>query len=437
MPRTPDQPAADPTVAPVTTASRIDSLDVLRGLALCGILVMNIPFFAFSAFVWFDPTIMGGFEGADYAAWLGSHLFFDLKMMAIFSMLFGAGVCLFADKAIAKHGKAAGLHYTRMAWLLAIGLVHAYFIWEGDILVLYALIGMLVYPLRRLSAGWLIAIGVTLLLIAIPINAGFGWMVMVSRDAWEAQQAGDTLEPWQEGFAQAWPDMRTGFEPTPQLLEEEAAGFEGGYLDRLPGRAEASFWMQTWGLFTFGLWRIGGLFCLGMALFKLGVLSASRSARFYAGLTTAGFAIGLPIIRLGVRQMQAADFDVAQWFMFNWWYNYFGSLAVALGWIGLVMLVCVRGWWRPLRTTLAAMGRMAFTNYIAQSIICFFLFYGSGLGLWGDLSRIQLVPIVVAIWLVQAGWSIWWLRHFRFGPLEYLWRALTYRRLPTLKIQHT
>ena len=129
-------------LGPTSRGDRIGSIDTLRGVALLGIFVMNIPFFALSGTSFFNPPADGGFEGANYAMWLVSHALFDMKMMAIFSMLFGAGVVLMAERIEAKGGKPAAVHYRRMLWLLAIGLVHAYVIWFGDILVTYALMGM-------------------------------------------------------------------------------------------------------------------------------------------------------------------------------------------------------------------------------------------------------------------------------------------------------
>ena len=437
---TPDQPEDIGTgVAPVVAPRRIASIDVLRGLALLGILVMNIPFFALSAFAFFNPDEFGGFEGPDYATWLGSHLLFDMKMMTLFSLLFGAGLVLFAEKAVSKSGRAAGLHYRRMAWLLVIGLIHAYLIWEGDILVWYALCGMLIYPLRFLRARWLLVIGLAMMLVTPVINTGQGFMFQYMRDQAERMEAGETLSEMQEGFATAWIGERDeetgevttegvteGFSPEAEQIEEEREAVLGAYTDRVRYRAEGVFFMQTYLFLVYAIWRVCGTMIVGMALFKWGVLGAGRSWRMYATMAALGFGLGLPLVGAGVGPMHRVGFDPIELFKFVWHFNYFGSLLVAMGWMGVVMLVCKAGALAPVRAGLAAVGRMAFTNYLMQSLICGAIFFGWGLGYFGSLSRSELVPIVLGVWAFQIGFSLLWLRAFRFGPMEWLWRSLTY-----------
>jgi len=446
-----DTPAsATPDTAPVAEGQRISSLDTLRGLALLGILVMNIPFFALPSAIWFSPPIAGGFEGLDYATWLGSHLLFDMKMMSLFSMLFGAGIVLFADKAIAKSGAAGGLHYRRMGWLLAIGLVHAYIIWEGDILVAYAICGMIAYPLRHLGAKALIPLSAVLLSVVLLTNWGQGVMFDYMRDQSAERaalvEAGEPVPPAMSGWADAWDGvyddetgeqiqegMVQGFYPGPEDLAEEREAMRGSFLDRIEYRAGDVLFFQTYVMLTFGLWRVTGMIALGMALYKTGVLTARRSARFYAILIAAGLATGVPLILLGVRSSEAAGFDTIHMFKAGMNYNYAGSVGVALAWIGVVMLVCKSGLIAWLRGGLAAVGRMAFTNYLAQSLICSVIFFGWGFGYFGELSRSQLVPIVLAIWAFQIVFSVLWLKAFRFGPMEWAWRSLTYWRMQPMK----
>ena len=157
---------------------------------------MNIPWFAFHSYAFFNPTLGGGFEGANFAVWLGSHLLFDTKMMALFSMLFGAGLVLMADRIERRGGSAAGVYYRRIAWLLVIGLLHAYLLWMGDILVSYALCGLALYPVRRWRPRVLIGIGAFLLLIGVAINVGQGFFFEFARThaqaATAALDAGDT-----------------------------------------------------------------------------------------------------------------------------------------------------------------------------------------------------------------------------------------------------
>jgi uncharacterized protein len=410
-------------LTPVRESDRIDSLDVLRGVALLGIFVMNIPTFAFSQFAFYKPPLQGGFEGADYWTWLGSHLFFEQKMMSIFSMLFGAGIVLFAERISQSRGAAAGVHYRRMGWLLAIGMLHAYGIWVGDILVAYAIVGMLVYPLRRLKPLTLLIIALTLL----PIAAILGVLMQVWYEYTRAQ-----AETGIEWAVDAWSQIEPGFYPDEQVLAEERSAVLGTFGERAAYMAPTVAFMQVFMLLFWGIWRIASMMLLGMALYKWGVFSAARSTRFYAILIGGGLLAGVPLVLTGVSVMHASDFDPLRTIGVNGAFNYFGSVGIALAWIGLVMLLCKSGAMGWLRAALAAVGRMAFTNYLAQSLIAAFIFYGWGLGYFGSMSRADLLFVVAGVWLFQIGFSLVWLRRFRFGPMEWLWRSLTYMRIAPL-----
>ncbi|MHC4992200.1 MAG: DUF418 domain-containing protein [Planctomycetota bacterium] len=183
---------------------------------------------------------------------------------------------------------------------------------------------------------------------------------------------------------------------------------------------------QTFIFLTFGLWRAGGLMLLGMGLYKLGVFGAQRSVALYGAMVVLGYALGLPLIWIGAQKIVAHEFDFVYFFRYGWNFNYLGSLFVALGHVGLVMLLCRMDALAWLMRALAAVGQMAFTNYLMQSIICTLVFYGYGFGLWGSLSRFELIGVVGAVWAAQIIWSPLWLRVFRFGPFEWLWRSLTY-----------
>ncbi|NRA59157.1 MAG: DUF418 domain-containing protein, partial [Phycisphaerales bacterium] len=165
---------------------------------------------------------------------------------------------------------------------------------------------------------------------------------------------------------------------------------------------------------------------LGMALYKWRVFDASRSTAFYATLLAAGLLIGGGHIAAGVVVNHRNGFDPVAFFGVVGWFNYAGSVGMALAWIALVMLVCKSGVLRWLRASLAAVGRMALTNYLMQSVIAAFIFYGWGLGYFGRLDRIDYVPIVVGVWAFQMLASPLWLARFRYGPMEWLWRSLTY-----------
>jgi uncharacterized protein len=425
-----DLAARVPLQTPTPESQRVEAIDVLRGVALLGILPMNIPFFALTAVAYFNPKVAGGFEGSNYLVWFVGHLLFEMKMMSIFSMLFGAGLVLMSRRAEEAGRSFAGVYYRRTGWLILFGLIHGYFIWSGDILFFYGVCGLLLYPLRRLSPKVLIPIGLAITLMAIPVQSGFGLFLGYAREqaqiAQETIAAGGTPTAAQTGFAQAWTEMSADFIGTPESLEEERAAVLAGGMTLLQRRAEETFFIQTMGMFFFAFWRACGLMLVGMGLFKLGVLVGTRSTGFYLRSAALGYALGLPIVWYGGSQLVEQNFDPVYYFSVGTHFNYVGSLLVALGHISLVMLACKAAAAQPVRRWLASVGRMALSNYLMQSLVCAAIFTGDGFGMFGRLDRSQLLVVVIAIWICQLVVSTLWLARFRMGPMEWLWRTLTY-----------
>lgn len=186
--------------------------------------------------------------------------------------------------------------------------------------------------------------------------------------------------------------------------------------------------MEIW---FWGLWRAGGLMLTGMALLKWRVLTGERARPFYTTLAAVGLACGLPLIAWGLVQNNAAGWTLRVLFLGAQW-NYWGSILVSLGWIGLILTVWRSGAARGFVNRLAAVGRMAFTCYILETLICTTVFYGHGLGLFGTVDRVGQMLVVLAVWAVLLAFAPLWLERFRFGPLEWTWRTLTYGRAESM-----
>ncbi|WP_298914047.1 DUF418 domain-containing protein [uncultured Roseobacter sp.] len=397
--------------APVRARDRIESIDVLRGFALLGILLMNIQSYALVEAAYFDPSQYGDLTGTNWWVWALSHAFADMKFMALFSMLFGAGIVLVTQTRQAKCLPTLAHHYSRNFWLLVFGLIHAYLIWYGDILVTYALAAFVLYWLRNLRALRLFILGTVLLSIPLLINLSL------------------TLAP-----PEVLKEVAADFAYTMEEITAELTAYRGSWSEAFAYRIPATLDMHLAALPGFLFWRAGGLMLIGMGLFKTGVLAGRCSARFYMKLAIAGLAVGLPLVTLSTLKLTEHGYDplFGQLGM-GIIYNYIGSIAIALAYIGVVMRL-VQGKWLPgLQKRLAAVGRTAFTNYIMQSLICTFLFYGFGIGLFGYVQRWEQVLIVIAVWTLQIIIAPLWLARFRFGPLEWLWRSLTYMRLQPMR----
>ncbi|MFC3959509.1 DUF418 domain-containing protein [Halovivax cerinus] len=396
---------------PTPPSERIVGLDALRGFALLGILMVNIWVFAMPEAVLGNPTAYGDFSGANWWAWFVSDVFFRQKFLALFTFLFGASVVLFTRPDERGGRPTLELHYWRTGWLLVFGLAHAYLLWYGDILVAYAVCGFFVVLLRDLPAKTLATVG--LVVLAIPSITEV--------------LAGLTMDPGATS---------TAWRPVESALQAEIDAYRGGWLEQMDHRLPTAIRRQTIGFLGYSVYRVSGSMLLGMALFKWGFLTNDRSVRTYRRLIVGGGIAGLAVILAGIAFIESADWTYRAgilWRQFNYW----GSFALAGAYIGLVML-----WsrWRPAGTvtrSLAAVGRTAFSNYILQTVLATSIFYGHGLGLFGRLSRVELLGVVLCIWAIQVPLSVLWLRYFRFGPLEWLWRTLTYREVQPLRVTRT
>jgi uncharacterized protein len=402
-------------ISPTLLSERYHSLDLLRGIAVLGILIMNIQSFAMIQAAYMNPTAYGDFTGINRWIWILSHIFADQKFMTIFSILFGAGVILFTQRAEAKGVSAAGLHYRRTFWLLLIGLAHAYLLWYGDILVPYALCALVVFLFRKKRAKTLFIIGIIFISIPSIIYLLTGW----SMQYWSPEQIQETLIGWK---------------PSPEIVAKELSDLRGGWLEQMNQRVPGAFFLETYLFLIWSMWRAGGLMLIGMAFFKWGFLTAERKEEFYKRGLTIGLVTGLVFIVFGLIRNFQADFIMKYSFFFGPQFNYWGSLFLSFAFICLIVLLSKRSIKNRLFNSLAGVGRTAFSNYLLQTVICTTIFYGHGLGLIGYVERGTQFLIVIAVWVFQILITNIWLRYFRFGPAEWLWRSLTYWKLQPMKI---
>jgi uncharacterized protein len=389
--------------------ARIASLDVLRGVGVLGMLAIHIQLFAYPSLARWNPTAYGDFGGLNWWVWLLTSLLADGKFITIFAMLLGVSIVMLAGEAYDRSVPAWRPHMRRMAVLFVLGLLHAYLLWFGDMLVPLALSGAVVFFARRRSPGTLLVLGGLVFAAASVITVALTWSTAHSDPA--------ALAAW-----------RAQWTPRAAAIDLEIAQYRGAWTEQMAQRVPAALETQTASYVTRLLWQMTGLMLMGMGLFKLRVLSAARSRAFYLRLAMVGFGAGMLLIAIGIWRSYATNWDVLDFVLVTEQLYYWGNLFVALGWVALVMLLCQRGWGLH---SVAAVGRMALTNYLLQTVICTTIFYGHGFGLFGRVDRAGQLAIVVGIWVFQLVASPMWLRHFAVGPVEWLTRWLVFKRRPT------
>jgi uncharacterized protein len=408
-----------------TQADRIGTLDTVRGVAVLGILMMNIVGYAMPDAAYMNPKAYGGHEGIDLAAYLVNFVLFDGKMRGLFSFLFGASMLLVIDRAVANGESPARVHFARMAWLFVFGIAHLLLLWWGDILNQYAVIGAIAYAFRNSSVKTLLAVGAMLVALQCIFLAGMPLGVI-------ALQAG-IHDPSPARAAENAESLRAFVDamgvPGSTHIAEELALHRGSWAGLVADRwSEAGHSLST-------IWFMGaetlGYMLFGMAGLRSGMLTGAWPRARYRRWMLVGFGIGIPGSALLAWWLVARDFElvvVAAAVM---------ALAAPLrppmivGWTCLILLLVRPG--GALTERLAAAGRMAFTNYLATSILLTPLFYGYGLGWYGTLSRAALYLVVVAMWAAMLLWSPAWLARFRYGPFEWAWRSLARFRLQPMR----
>jgi uncharacterized protein len=409
--------------------TRLSSLDLIRGVAILGILPANIP--SFLGMVDYFGARPGNGSMGDAIVTALTLFFIDGKFITLFSILFGAGLAIQSGRAV-KAGRPFVAYYVRrMALLLVIGLAHFLLIWYGDILTSYAVVGLAALFLSRVSpravvAGMIVCfawaylwlLGITLAFAvfgdaAMKEYKGEGNSAEVRE---EAEQLESPISP-SSGDGTMTSEHRMALYMTPQ--NHDLIYRSGTFGDMVVNRALDLKEEFTGDAIVIG-WYLLGCFLLGILLLRHGLFHTPEQHRvLIRRMIVFGFGVGVPCHVAAVIAL-AWNPDGA----FSWLFNAWGALAQALGYLGLLLLWSrsrVAEW---LQARLRAVGRLALTNYLMQSVLCGFLFYGYGLGLIGRVSRVEALGVVLAIWLLQLLLSPLWLRFFRMGPVEWLWRSL-------------
>ncbi len=427
---------------PTGEQERIRLLDGLRGLALLGVLLVNMNSFGLASGAAREWSLIQG-RGLNFYCWyIFGHGVFEGAFRALFSMLFGAGMLIFVGRLGQRMAGILPAEYfvRRQLWLLLFGLVNSFiFLWDGDILYHYALCGLFLPAFYSRSPRQLLAASlVTLLLLVARENKDFFEKKQIIR-AGEAAAAVDTSQRARTAAEQAdlaeWESLRRKYsaETLNREAEKQTSVFRSGYREMFAYQSGKVVSAQTYGLYYFHFFDVLTFMFLGMAFFKSGILQGRASRQWYGWMAVLGLGIGLPLSYLHLQPLMESAFDKYAAIRQKPFELYeLQRFVRALGIFGLIMWLYRAGLLVRLLRWLEPMGRMAFTHYLAQSVICGFIFYGWGLGRYGYLRHWQLYGVAAVILLLQVLFSHVWLRYFRFGPLEWCWRALTYWKKPAL-----
>ncbi len=425
-------------VRPVLAEDRIHSVDALRGFSLLGILLLNIVSFGLPFAAYMSPAVYGGAEGINFTTWLIAMTFWDGKMRCIFSMLFGTGTIIMLERAEQRGAgiAAADIYYRRTLWLILFGLLHAHLIWAGDILFGYGMVGLLLFPLRKASARALVIAGIVIISLHSLQNIGggiaVGEMAKKAVELHASEAAGKQLTAEEKKTVTEWNSLAATFQPSKKQIEEEITSVRGGWIENFKRRSGVATMFEFTEFYQFMFLDILGMLVMGMGLAKAGVFDASQSYLFYLAMIAAGLLLGVPLNYWAAKQWAASGYAFPSYLTFIGSTSDAGRFLVAGSYIGCIMIAVKLGW-RWLTIPLANVGRMALSNYLLTSILCTLYFNGYGLGNFAKLQRYQLYWVVLAMWTINLVWSPIWLKYFRFGPAEWLWRSLTYWKMQPMR----
>ena len=419
---------------PVSQQDRITILDSLRGIAILGILLMNIPGFGLPEIQTSDPSVFSE-TGLNYKTWYVVDWALAGTQRAIFSILFGAGIILFISRLEKRmDGMTAAIYFfRRQMWLLAFGLFNAFvLLWFWDILYAYAIFGMLLFVFYRKSPKTLLILaGVCLVLMTVRENVDLHRNKKVISQGELVAKIDTTqirLTEQQQDQLGAMNGMKeeSSKETKQKKAKKEIAAIGGNYESLYKAQSDKSVHVELYYTY-FLIWDVILFMFLGMAFYKNGVLLGNASYTFYWILFIGGLSLGLllsyfrqqAIINTNFSQFEYSKHVALDYFQI-------ARTCRSLGFFGLIMLMYKSSWFKWFFELFRPVGQMAFTNYLMQSLIGALFFYGIGMNYFGKLERYELYIYTGVVWIIEIIWSHIWLRYFRFGPLEWLWRSLTY-----------
>ena len=436
----------EPSLGPVARQERISSLDVLRGFSLMGILIMNVTDFAYSytnyvvPLSMLTPVFSGPNAKPNTIAWMLRWVLAEGKMRAMFSMLFGAGAVLMTDRAEKRGGgdRVADIFLRRNIWLLVLGMLHAFLIWNGDILFWYGVMGLVfLYPMRKLksktlmkTAGWMLLVWV--LFAGVGRSVGAYFTEKQGNEAIAKAHAGKTLTEKERGQIvdkvqadKGWTRLRVDTEK--DIANHKSYGKALG--------ADAKDAMQSEQAIQFAFLDVLLFMLLGMALYKNGFLTAQQPTKVYVWTAVIGYAISLPLGAVGAIMALKSGFEIVKSTM--WLFGPYDICRVsgALANAAVILLIVRGGVLRGVTKAIANVGQMALTNYLFTSVICRFLFVWGPTHWYGYMTYYKVYYVMAGVWAFNLVFSAIWLRYFQFGPVEWLWRSLTYWHRQPMKLR--
>jgi uncharacterized protein len=403
---------------------RIATLDIIRGIAVMGIFGVNVIAFAMPFQAYFNPSAYGLQSPADLGLWFATFILIDGKMRGLFSLLFGASLLLVVERAEAGGRSPIDVHYSRMIWLLILGCVHYYLIWFGDILTLYAVVGMIAFLFRRGSVRTLVICGFVFLVLDAILTSGGAWHFHALEAAAQAPNAAPAV-------VADWREQTIAFaNPGPAVIAHELALYRGSWLGIVHEQLTEGLTGPLFQL-AFASLETLGYMLFGMAGLKSGYLKGEWDDVRYRRIAVWTLGVSIPAYAFFAWLNWRSGFDVATFFLIFFVLTNPFRLAMMAGYAALIILATrKRGW---LTQRIAAAGRAAFTNYLGASLLACLIFYGWGFGLYGRLSRLEAWLFAPLFWLIMLAWSKPWLERFNYGPFEWLWRSLARRKLQPMR----